>query len=507
MTTQTPLLEMRQIRKEFPGVLALDDVDFDLYAGEVHALLGENGAGKSTLIKVIAGLYHRDAGSMLVEGEEVDFMTPADSIEKGIKVVYQELDLVPGLSVAENVYLGNYPHTRMRTVDWRKLKQDTAELLQGLGLEIDPTTPVGNLRIAEQQLVEIARALSRQTRIIIMDEPTSALSPGEIEYLFTIIRRLRERNVGIIYISHKLDEIYEIADRVTVFRDGKLIVTKPVAETQPQDLVTYMVGREMTDLFPKTVADIGQPLLTAHQINSGRLKDFDVTVNSGEVVGIFGLMGAGIHSVGRALMGDAPRTGEVKVDGQTVRPGSPSDALKKGMALLTENRREDGLVPLLSVESNLTLAALPKLSRAGWIQKKDEVRAATEHVNTLSIKTPSLSQQIRLLSGGNQQKALMARWLLLNPKVLLLSEPTRGIDVGAKAEIYRLINGLAHRGIGVLVMSTELQEVLGIADRIIVMFDGRVVSEFTRSEATQERLIDAAAGIVMEQQAEEVVSA
>jgi ABC-type sugar transport system ATPase subunit len=256
----------------------------------------------------------------------------------------------------------------------------------------------------------------------------------------------------------------------------------------------------MTDLFPKTEAEIGQPLLIARQINSGRLANFDIVVNAGEVVGIFGLMGAGIHAVGRALMGDAPRTGEVVLDGKTVQPGSPADALGKGMALLTENRREDGLVPLLSVESNLTLAALPRLSRSGWIRRRDEVQAARKHVDMLSIKTPSLGQQVRLLSGGNQQKVLLARWLLLNPKVLILSEPTRGIDVGAKAEIYRLINELAHQGIGVLVMSTELQEVLGIADRIIVMFDGRITDEVTRAEATQERLIDAAAGLSRSQQ-------
>jgi ABC-type sugar transport system ATPase subunit len=495
---ETPILEMHAIRKSFPGVLALDDVDFDLYPGEVHALLGENGAGKSTLIKIIAGLYHRDEGTMRLNGQDVSFATPVESIAAGIKVVYQELDLVPTLSVAENVFLGGYPRTPLGFVDWSKLYQDTSDLLENLGLDIDPTMPVGNLRVAEQQLVEIARSLSRQAQIIIMDEPTSALSPTEVESLFTIIRRLREHNVGIIYISHKLDEVYQIADRVTVFRDGKRIVTRPVDETQPQHLVTWMVGREMTDLFPKTEAKIGQPLLIARQITSGRLANFNVTVHAGEIVGIFGLMGAGIHAVGRALLGDTPRTGEVMVDGHTVRPSSPVDALSKGLALLTESRREDGLVPLLSVESNLTLAALSKFSDLGWIRRGDESRAASGLVAKLAVKTPSLEQQIRFLSGGNQQKVLMARWLLLNPKVLILSEPTRGIDVGAKAEIYRLINEMAQQGIAILVISTELQEVLGITDRVIVLYDGRITGEFPRAEATQERLIAAAAGIPQE---------
>jgi ABC-type sugar transport system ATPase subunit len=492
---ETPILEMNNITKAFPGVLALDEVDFDLYPGEVHALLGENGAGKSTLIKIISGLYQRDAGAMRVDGQEVNFTAPDESIAQGIKVVYQELDLVPGLSVGENVFLGNYPHTSFGTVDWRELRQKTSELLHELGQDIDPTTLISHLRVAEQQLVEIARALSRQTRIIVMDEPTSALSPDEVENLFSIIRRLRDRNVGVIYISHKLDEVYQIADRVTVFRDGKRIVTKPVDETEPHELVTWMVGREMKDIFPKTDGKAGGPLLTAREIRSGRLREFNVTIHAGEVVGIFGLMGAGIHMVGRALLGDVPRTGEVVVDGQTVRPGSPSDALKKGMALLTENRREDGLVPLLSVESNITLAALTKLSNGGWIRQADVEQAARDQVSKLAVKTPSLDQQIRFLSGGNQQKVLIARWLLLNPKVLLLSEPTRGIDVGAKAEIYHLIDDMTQQGIGVLIMSTELQEILGMADRIIVMFDGRITGEFSREEATQEGVIAAATGV------------
>ena len=499
---QVPLIEMRGIRKVFPGVVALDNVDFDLYPGEVHALVGENGAGKSTLIKIISGLYHRDGGTMLIDGQPVDFRSPADSVARGIKVVYQELDLVPELSIAENVFLGSFPRTRLGTVDWRKLYADTAQLLRGFNLDIDPTTRVSELRVSEQQLVEIARALSRQARIIIMDEPTSALSPSEVNNLFGSIQCLKEVNVGVIYISHKLDEVYQIADRVTVFRDGKRIVTRPVAETQPHELVNLMVGRELKDYFPKTPAQIGRPLLEARGICSGRVQDFNLTVHAGEVVGVFGLVGAGNHQVGRALFGDVDRSGEVVVDGQPLAPGEPVDALQKGLALLTENRRADGLVPLLSVKSNLSLAVLNQMATGGWIRQRQEVAVATDQVTRLAIKTPSLDQAIRFLSGGNQQKVLMGRWLLRDPKVLILSEPTRGIDVGAKAEIYRLIDQMAHRGIGILVISTELPEIMGISDRIVVMFNGRIAAEFSRAEATEEKLIAAAAGVTVTQLSE-----
>jgi len=496
---QIPLLEMRNIRKVFPGVVALDNVDFDLYPGEVHALVGENGAGKSTLIKIISGLYRRDAGTMSIDGEPVNFRSPADSIARGIKVVYQELDLIPGLSVAENVFLGNLPRTRWGAVDWRRLYAETEALLRGFNLEIDPRTLVRDLRVSEQQLVEIARALSRRARIIIMDEPTSALSPAEVNTLFGSIQCLKEAGVGVIYISHKLEEVYKIADRVTVFRDGKRIITCPVAETQPHQLVNWMVGRELKDYFPKTSSRIGRPLLVVRDVSSGRVQNLNLVVHSGEVVGIFGLVGAGSHLVGRALFGDVPRTGEVIIDGKLITPYSPVDSLKKGLALLTENRHRDGLVHLLSVKANLSLAMLDQLASGGWIQAKREQSIAAEQISRLAIKTPSLDQAVRFLSGGNQQKVLLGRWLLCEPKVLILSEPTRGIDVGAKAEIYRLINQLTQRGIGILLISTELPEIMGISDRIIVMFNGRIVAEFSRGDATEEQIMAAAAGVTTEQ--------
>ncbi len=491
-TNNTPLLDMHGITKAFPGTVALDKVDFDLRPGEVHALIGENGAGKSTLIKIIAGIYLPDAGTMRLNGAEVTFRSPIDSIEQRIKVVYQELDLCPNLSVAENVFLGGYPSNSLGRVDWKTLYARTGDLLQELGLDIDPHTPIDQLRVAEQQLVEIARALSRQAQILVMDEPTSALSPTEVEKLFAVIRNMKGRGVGVLYVSHKLDEIYQIADRVTVFRDGQRIVTAPVAETTPPQLVTWMVGREIRDLFPKSETQIGKTLLEVRNVRAGQVQNLNLMVRAGEVVAVFGLMGAGVHTIGRALFGDHRRTGQVTLDGQPIRPGSPVDAIDKGLGLLTESRKEDGLVMLLSVKENLTLAALQRFARLSWISGGLETKAASSFVEQLAIKTPSLGQKVRFLSGGNQQKTLIGRWLLQNPKVLILSEPTRGIDVASKAEIYRLINKMAHDGMGILVLSTELPEVLGIADRVLVVRKGAITGEFTRAEATQEKLMTAA---------------
>lgn len=493
-TPQTPLLEMRGIHKTFPGVVALDSVDFTLLPGEVHALIGENGAGKSTMIKIISGLYKADSGELLVDGEVVDFRGPADSIARRIKVVYQELDLVPGLSVAENVYLGAYPKKRGARVDWDALHRNTKQLLDELGLAIDPDTPVGELRVAEQQLVEIARALSQNAQIVVMDEPTSALSTDEVERLFTFIRRLQERGVGVIYVTHKLDEIYRIADRVTVVRDGKHVVTTDVAGTNSHDLVTWMVGRELKDLFPKSSIERGPVLLQATDVSGSGIEHFDLTVHAGEIVGLFGLLGAGINTVGRVLFGASDRTGgSVEIEGQPIKPNSPSDAMAKGMGLLTENRKSDGLVLPMSVRDNMTLASLRQFASFSWLNSRKETKEASAYVDRLSVRTPSLRQRVQLLSGGNQQKVLMARWLMRDPKVLILAEPTRGIDVGSKAEIYRLIDEMAQRGLGIVFMSTEIPEILGIADRIFVMREGRVTAELERREATQEKLIESAA--------------
>jgi ribose transport system ATP-binding protein len=492
-TVAVPAIELRSIRKTFPGVVALDDVDFELLPGEVHALIGENGAGKSTLIKIISGLYRRDSGEMRMAGEEVDFKNPAEAIARGIKVVYQELDLVPGLSVAENIFLGAFPKTGRGFIDGAALRQRTGDVLGQLGLRIDPATLVGDLKVAEQQLVEIARAISRQARVVIMDEPTSALSPSEVDTLFDVIRQLQRRGVAIVYVTHKLDEIYRIAERVTVFRDGKRVTTARVAETVPHQLVTWMVGRELRELFPKTQSATGDPMLVVSGVSGSGLRDIDLTVHAGEVVGVFGLMGAGINTLGRVLFGASARTGSVTVDGRAIDAQSPADAIEKGLGLLTESRKEDGLFLPLTVRENITVASLGRFATLGWIRSRAETKAAGDFVRQLQIRTPSLRQRIRFLSGGNQQKVLMSRWMLRDLKVLMLAEPTRGIDVGSKAEIYRLIDGMAHRGMGILFMSTEIPEILGIADRILVMREGRISAELSRAEATQEKLIQAAA--------------
>ncbi|CAN5765114.1 ribose ABC transporter ATP-binding protein RbsA [soil metagenome] len=492
--TNAPLLQMTAIRKEFPGVVALDGVEFSLLPGEVHAIVGENGAGKSTLIKIIAGLYRHDSGEMRIDGQPVVFRNPADSIHRGIKVVYQELDLVPEMSVAENVFLGTLPKSRFGIVDWQALTAKTLDILDELGLDIDPSKPVGELRVAEQQLVEIARALSLNARIVIMDEPTSALSPGEVSKLFEVIEQMRQHQVGIIYVSHKLDEIFRIANRVTVFRDGKRVSTASTEETNPTELVEWMVGRELSELYPKSPAAIHGPLLVAEDVSGPGIRGISLTVHAGEVVGVFGLMGAGINSVGRLLFGASARTGgTVVLDGETIKSGSPADAMNKGLALLTESRKEDGLVLPLSVKENITLASLKRFSTFTWLNPRKETLEASNFVSRLAIKTPSLRQKVQFLSGGNQQKVLMARWLMRDPKVLVLTEPTRGIDVGSKAEIYRLIDEMAHRDLGILFMSTEIPEILGISDRILVMREGEIVAEFSRAEATQELLIEAAA--------------
>ena len=493
MTETKPLLQLRAITKEFPGTKALKGVDFNLYAGEVHALIGENGAGKSTLIKIIAGLYQQDEGRIEVEGVAVNFHSPADSLEHRIKVVYQELDLVPDLSIAENVFLGNLPKKRFGAVDWQELYARTGELLLDLGLDIDPETPISALTVAQQQLVEIARALSRQARIIIMDEPTSALSQTEIESLFAVIRRLQGRGVGIMYVSHKLDEIYAIADRVTVFRDGQHIATEAVSRTTHSDLVTWMVGREVKDLYPRTPVERGAVLLEVDGVSGANIEDFSLNVHAGEIVAVFGLMGSGVHNLGRLIFGDMPRSGAVRVQGEEIQANAPMDAIRKGLGFLTENRKTDGLLLPLSVKDNITLVSVDNYANMMVINGQAERKATADIIDKLSIKTPGIAQKIRFLSGGNQQKSLVGRWLLEDLKVLMFSEPTRGIDVGSKAEIYRLMDDMAHRGMGILVLSTELPEVIGIADRIIVIRQGKSAGRWiTRAEANERDLMTAA---------------
>jgi len=492
--SELPFIQLEGIHKRFPGVHALREVSFDLHGGEVHALVGENGAGKSTLIKILAGVHECEQGTYLIDGEDAGIAHPLDAIEKGISVVYQELELVPNLSAAENIFFGRLPRTRTGRVRWSRLYAEAASLLGQVGLNVPAETKVGYLGIAAQQLVEIARGLSFQARVIVMDEPTSALSPREIDKLFALIAQLRERSVGIVYVSHKLEEILRISDRVTVLRDGEVVGTEQTADLDEPRLIAMMVGRELAEEGPRIRAGCGPVVLEVKGLTTARVKDVSFQVRQGEIVGFSGLMGAGRTELARAVFGADPRwAGQVLLDGQPVPGDSPPAARRLGLGLVPEDRRGDGLFPHLSVVENMSIAALEQFCRHGHVQQGRERERVEEMVGTLAIRTPGADQVIAKLSGGNQQKVLIARWLMKeNLKVLFVDEPTRGIDVGAKAEIYRLLDELARQGLAVVVLSSEMSEILGLCDRIYVMSGGRISGAFDQAEATQEKLLASA---------------
>ena len=494
--SQVPILVMEGVTKEFPGVRALDKVDFELYEGEVHALLGENGAGKSTMVKILGGSLSKDSGRVLLRGKEVEIGSPARARNLGIGMVYQELSLVPTLSVAENIFLGRWPRRRSGAIDWRRLYEAARMELQKLGLDLDPRTKVGLLSVAEQQLVEIAKVVSQNVYILLLDEPTSALSDRERERLFGLIRSLKEDGMSIIYISHRLAEVLEIADRITVLRDGRKVGTTHVGEAQEDRLVTMMVGRKLSEQFPKTAATIGRPVLEVKNLTiSGVLHDLSFEVKRGEIVGVFGLMGSGRTTLARALFGlERLDSGEVFVDGAKAAIRSPIDAIRLGIGYLTEDRRQ-GLVPCLPIPPNVTLSSLREFSRFSFLKARLEEETAERFVRDLRIRTPSLRQKVARLSGGNQQKVVLSKWMCRESKIMLFDEPTRGIDVAAKAEVFQLMSGLAQQGIGVLMISSELPELLGMCDRILVMRKGTFVAEFQASCTTQEQLLKMASGI------------
>jgi ribose transport system ATP-binding protein len=494
VSTNTVILEVRGITKEFPGVRALAGVDLSLRGGEVHALVGENGAGKSTLIKILAGVYRKDEGEILFEGSPIELASAHDSLERGIKVVFQELALIKGLSVAENVFLESFPLRANRTIDWKALNRRTREILESIGLDLDPTVKVSRLTVSQQQMVEIARALSHEAKVVIMDEPTSALTPNEIKLLFDVIRRLKGMGIGILYVSHKLEEVFELCDRVTVFRDGQRISSRDIPATNPNEIVTDMVGREITTLFPRTHSGRGEKVLSVRGLSTAaKLRDVSLEMHAGEVVGVFGLLGAGRTELAKAIFGlDGVSAGEVMVRDTRLRGGSTTHSAREGLGLLTEDRKGEGLVLQMSVSQNMTLPSLREFSTAGYIRTRVEGTRSREFVDKLSIKTPSLKHKVEYLSGGNQQKVLLARWLMKKLTVIILDEPTRGIDVGAKAEIHRIIDELAKGGLAVLVMTSEMPELLGVSDRILVMSSGRITGEFSRAEATQEKILAAA---------------
>ena len=488
------LLRMEGISKSFPGVQALDDVHLNVEAGTVHALMGENGAGKSTLMKVLIGMYQPDEGTITLAGEQVQIADTATALKLGISMIHQELSPVPEMAVAENIYLGREPVNRFGLIDKRRMTADTRALLGQLDLHINPRWPMKRLSIAQTQMVEIAKAMSYDSRLIIMDEPTSAITEREVDHLHRMIKSLRESGVAIIYITHKLDEVFEISDYVTVFRDGRHVTTVPAAELDRQKLVTLMVGRELTHMFPKQEPSIGEVALSVRGLTRrGVLEDITFELRRGEIVGLAGLMGAGRTEVLEAIFGITPMdAGTIEVVGESRRIRSPADAIASGLALLTEDRKRTGIMGVLSVRDNMAIASLPRFSPGGLLKMRQIDEACQAQRQALAIKTPSLHQLIKMLSGGNQQKVLVSRWLLTTPEILMIDEPTRGIDVGAKAEIHRLISELAGQGKAILMVSSEMPEILGMSDRVLVMCEDRLTGEFSRAEATQERIMHAA---------------
>jgi len=488
------LLRMTGISKEFPGVKALDDVHLDVEAGTVHALMGENGAGKSTLMKVLAGIYTADAGSININGVPITVPDSATALKLGISMIHQELSPVPAMMVAENIYLGREPLNRFGLVDKGLMIRKAQALFDKWQIDINPRATMSTLVVAQMQMVEIAKAISYDARLIVMDEPTSAISEREVAHLHRIIRSLRDSGVAIIYITHKMDEVFKIADFVTVFRDGRHVSTLPAGELDRQKLITLMVGRELTHLFPKEDIEIGDVVMSVRGLTrKGVIEDISFDLRRGEILGLAGLMGAGRTEVLEAIFGVTKTdAGTITVNGKQLTIGSPADAIKAGMGLLTEDRKKTGIMGVLSVRDNMSIANLDRFSPNG-ILRKGQINAACEAQRTaLALKTPSLAQVIKNLSGGNQQKVLVSRWLLTLPDVLMIDEPTRGIDVGAKSEIHRLMSGLAKEGKAILMVSSEMPEILGMSDRVLVMSGGRITAEFSRAEATQERVLEAA---------------
>lgn len=490
------ILKLNNITKEFPGVVALNKVSLEVKTGEVHILLGENGAGKSTLIKILSGAYSKDSGEIFLSGVKVEVKNPKNAQELGIGVIYQELNLIPHLSVAENIFLGREFSYPAGVIDSKKNIEETQKLLDELNVNIKPNSIVSSLGTAQQQMVEIAKALSLKSKILIMDEPTSSLTKNEIETLFKTIRKLKQKDVAIIYISHRLEELFEIGDSVTVLRDGNLIETKLIAETTRAELIKLMVNRDLKDQYPEREKEIGGELLKVVNLSTeSLLQNISFSLYAGEIVGIYGLLGSGRTELARSIFGaDQITSGDISINGKLTKINSPGKAIKKGIGFLTEDRKTQGLILDLSVKENISITALDKLTNFGIIQLKEELKVSDQYIGGLKIKTTGRNQDVRSLSGGNQQKVVFAKWLNSETNIFIFDEPTRGIDVGAKQEIYELMNRLTESGCGIIMISSELPEIIGMSDRVFVMHNGKLTAEFDKIDLSQEVILNSAVG-------------
>src|SRR6516165_7574759 len=492
--TDPPILEMRNISKAFGGVQALRDVSFSCHKGKVHALVGENGAGKSTLIKILAGAYQADSVEIVFKGQRYAGFTAREAMANGISIIYQDLNLVQFMTVAENIFLGREPRNRLGVIDARRTANESADLLKRLGIQLSPSAHIRDLTVASQQMVEIAKALSQSADLIVMDEPSAILAGQELDRLFGTIRSLVEQGVTIIYISHRLNEVFEIADDVTVLKDGRVVGALPISDVTRARLIQMMVGRPLEEIFPRATRPRGAPVLSGANVTTERLPHpASLTLHAGEILGLAGMVGAGRSEVARALFGaDSLRSGEIRINDQLIRPNSPKEAVEAGLALVPEDRKTQGLFLEQSIRTNVTLSSLARLTRFGVIQRGQETETIQRAQRELSISMASPELEAQYLSGGNQQKVVLAKWLQTSPSVFIFDEPTRGVDVGAKFEIYQLMRQLAERGVAILMISSELPEILGMSDRILVMHERQIIAELTRDEASEERIIELA---------------
>jgi ABC-type sugar transport system ATPase subunit len=484
-------MQIESLSKTFGGTHALLGADFELLEGEIHALVGENGAGKSTLIKILSGIHRRDGGRILCGGEEIHVGSPADLPELGVAVIYQDFDLAANMTIADNLLLGREPTGMFGLIDWKEHRRRANDCLAKVGLDIEPDTPVEELPVAQQQLVAIAKAISQDLRILIMDEPTSALASDEIDRLLKLIVRLKESGTSIIFVSHKLDEVFTISDRVTVYRDGRSVGTRDIDETSVKEIISMMVGRDLQDLYGKQCHTQDHVLLEVRGLKkSGVFDEISFSISKGEVLGFYGLKGAGRTAIAKTLFGlQSQNGGEIILEGKSVRIDTPQDAIEHGIGFVPEDRKSDALFPNMDTRENLSIAALCEMSKQCFIDRGKEHEIVKEYLARLDIRTSGADQMIMELSGGNQQKVIFCRWLVQHPRLLLLDEPTAGIDVGAKSEIYRIIDRLASEGVGILLISSELPEILGISDRILVVDGGRIIDEFTHNEASEEKIM------------------